>query len=183
MTMIKVSQSHFTDEDILNRILFIRNQKVMLDKDLAELYGVLPRRLREQVKRNIYRFPSHFMFQLSESEIDEMVSHFATPSRKTMGGFRPYAFTEYGVLMLANVLKSKQAVAVSLRLVEIFVKIREMISDHKDIFLKLEKLEKKITGHDEDIKAIFMALKKLFHPQQKPVSRIGFRRNNEKEEG
>jgi phage regulator Rha-like protein len=118
----------------------------MLDKDLAELYGVQPKRLREQVKRNMERFPAHFMLQLTENEIDSMVSQNAAPSKQQLGGHLPYAFTEHGVLMLANVLRSKKAIQVSLRIIEIFVKMREMLSTHKDVLLKLEQLENKVTG-------------------------------------
>lgn len=153
----------------------------MLDRDLAELYGVKAIRLREQVKRNKERFPDKFMFQLTEEETDKMVSQNAIPSKKHLGGFLPYAFTEHGVLMLANVLKSSQAIAVSLRLIEIFVKIREMVSAHKDILLKLEQLERKVTAHDQDIRVIFEALKQLLAPPQEPRKRIGFRRNNEQD--
>lgn len=167
------------DETLIKKIHFIPNQKVMLDKDLAELYGVIPRRLREQVKRNIERFPPHFMFQLTENEAKTMVSHFATPSWKQFGGSLPYAFTEHGVLMLANVLKNKTAIEVSLRLVELFVRMREMMSDHKEILLKLNLLEKKITGHDDDIQMIFSALKQLLDPPSTNRIRIGYRRKDE----
>ena len=168
------------DEALMNRIYYIRKQKVMLDRDLAELYGVQAIRLREQVKRNAARFPENFMFQLSEEEVEMMVSQNAIPSKKHLGGYLPYAFSEHGVLMLANVLKSKTAIAVSLRLIEIFVKMREMLSAHKDVLLKLEQLEKRITAHDEDIQMIFAALKELISPPQLPRPPIGFRRRNEK---
>jgi phage regulator Rha-like protein len=115
----------------------------MLDRDLAELYGVKSIRLREQVKRNINRFPKNFMFQLSEKEAEEMVSQNAIPSKQHLGGSLPYVFSEHGVLMLANILKSERAIQVSIKLVEIFIKLREMLPTHKDILLKLEQLEKK----------------------------------------
>jgi phage regulator Rha-like protein len=177
----EIQSTVLSDESVMNKIYFIRNQKVMLDKDLAELYGVNPRRLREQVKRNKERFPENFMFQLSEDELDTMVSHFATPSRQYFGGYLPYAFTEHGVLMLANVLKSKQAIEVSLRLVEIFVKMREILAGNKDILLKLEQLEKRITGHEDDIQMIFSALKQLIQPPHPQRQKIGFKRSNESE--
>ena len=126
----------------MNKIYFIRKQKVMLDRDLAELYGIKAIRLREQVKRNSDRFPINFMFQLTGKEAEAMVSQNAIPSKLHLGGYLPYAFTEHGVLMLANVLKSETAIEVSLRLIEIFVKMREMLSAHKDVLLKLEQLEK-----------------------------------------
>ena len=147
------------DQNLMNKIYFLRGQKVMLDRGLAELYDIKSIRLREQVKRNINRFPGKFMFQLTEEEVDGMVSHFAIPSRKHLGGYLPYAFTEHGVLMLASVLKSETAMQVSIRIIEIFVKMREMLSTHKDILLQLEKIEKKLTRHDEDIALIFQYLK------------------------
>jgi hypothetical protein len=171
--------SVLSEEALMSRILYIRNEKVMIDRDLAELYGVEPRRLREQVKRNLKRFPKNFMFQLTETEALAMVSQNATPSWQRLGGSLPYAFTEHGVLMLASVLKSETAVEVSLRLIEIFVKMREMLSANKDILLKLEQLEKRITGHDHDIKMIFSALKQLVKPPQGPRTRIGYRRKDE----
>ncbi len=147
----------------------------MLDKDLAELYDVKPTRLREQVKRNIVRFPANFMFQLTDEEVKNMVSQSAIPSRRHLGGTLPYAFTEHGVLMLANVLRSERAIQVSIRIIEIFVKMREMLSSHKDVLLKLEQLERKVTGHDDDIQLIFKYLKQLLAPPQEPRPKIGFR--------
>ena len=143
------------DEVVMNKIYLIRNHKVMLDRDLAELYGVKSIRLREQVKRNQERFPENFMFQLTDKEVENMVSQNAIPSKQHLGGSLPYAFTEHGVLMLANVLKSEQAITMSIRIIEIFVRLREVLLTHKDILLKLEKLERKAGQHDSDIKLIF----------------------------
>ena len=170
-----------SDETVISKIYYIRGHKVMLDRDLAELYGVQPIRLREQVKRNAERFPANFMFQLNEDEADNMVSQNAIPSKKHLGGYLPYAFTEHGVLMLANVLRSKTAMQVSVRIIEIFVKMREMLSTHKDVLLKLEQLERKVTDHDEDIQVIFEYLKQLLDPPQEPRPRIGFRRPGEED--
>jgi hypothetical protein len=153
----------------------------MFDKDLAELYGVKAIRLREQVKRNAKKFPENFMIHLTNEEVEMMVSQNAIPSRKYLGGYLPYAFTEHGVLMLATVLKSDTAIQVSLRIIEIFVKMRELLSSHKDILLKLEQLEKKVTDHDEDIQMIFQALKQLLNPPAAARSRIGFKRSNDKD--
>lgn len=163
------------EEAVISKIYLIREQKVMLDRDLAELYGVKAIRLREQVKRNIERFPKHFMFRLTTKEVEMMVSQNAIPSKQHLGGALPYAFTEHGVLMLANVLKSERAIEVSLRLIEIFVKLREMLLTHKDILLKLELLEKKVTAHDENIQMIFEALKQLLTPLKEPRPKIGFK--------
>jgi hypothetical protein len=129
-----------SDEVVLSKIYYVRGYKIMLDKDLAEMYGVQPIRLREQVKRNADRFPDKFMFQLTENEVDSMVSQIAIPSKQRLGGHLPYAFTEHGVLMLASILRSKIAMRVSVRIIETFVKMREMLSVHSDILLKLERL-------------------------------------------
>ena len=128
------------DEIVMNKILLIRGLKVMLDRDLSELYGVRAIRQREQVKRNQERFPENFMFQLTEKEVETMVSQNAIPSKQHLGGSLPYAFTEHGVLMLANVLKSERAIRMSIRIIEIFVKLRETLLMHKDVLLKLEQL-------------------------------------------
>jgi phage regulator Rha-like protein len=169
-----------SDELVISKIYYIRGKKVMLDRDLAMLYGVEPRRLREQVKRNAERFPENFIFQITEDEVDSMVSQIAIPSRQHLGGHLPYAFTEHGVLMLANVLRSRTAMQVSVRIIDIFVKMRETLSTHKDILLKLEQLERTVTGHDEDIQIIFKYLKQLVTPpEQANRRRIGFRRQEE----
>jgi len=163
------------DEIIVNKIYYIRKQKVMLDRNLAALYGVQAIRLREQVKRNLHRVPSNFMLRLTAKEAEAMVSQNAIPSKQYLGGFLPYAFTEHGVLMLATILKSKQAMDVSIRVIEIFVKMREMLSVNKDILLQIQKVEKKLTAHDADIRLIFDALKQLLNPPQEPRKRIGFK--------
>ncbi len=170
-----------TDDAIINKILLIRGQKVMLDSDLAKLYGVETRRLNEQVKRNSERFPEDFMFQLAQDEYENLMSHFATSKR---GGRRkiPYAFTEHGVLMVANFLKSEIATEVSLRIIRIFIKLREMLLTHKDILLKLEQIEKKMmlsnertNQNEHDIQIIFNALKQLLNPPIEPREPIGFK--------
>ncbi len=153
----------------------------MLDRDLADLYEVKALRLRQQVKRNQDRFPDNFMFKLTEEETDFMVSQNAIPSRQHLGGHLPYVFTEHGVLMLANVLKSERAIKMSIRIIEIFVKVREMLLTHKDILLKLEKIEQKLAGHDDKILLIFECLKQLEQARQQQEEqanriRIGYRR-------
>ena len=163
------------DEIIMNKIYYIRKQKIMLDRDLAELYGVQAIRLREQVKRNLERFPANFMFQLTAKEVETMVSQNAIPSKKQLGGSLPYAFTEHGVLMLDSILKSDKALNVRIRVIEIFVKMREILSTNKDILLQVQKVEKKLTAHDKDIQLIFEYLKKLLNPPEAPRERIGFK--------
>jgi phage regulator Rha-like protein len=163
------------DELVMSKIYLLRGSKVMLDRDLAELYGVKPIRLREQVKRNQERFPKNFMFQLTQKETEIMVSQNAIPSKQQLGGYLPYAFTEHGVLMLANVLKSEQALTMSIRIIEIFVKLRELLLTNKEILLKLEQLENRSGRQDADIKIIFEYLRKLLTPAQEPMRKIGFK--------
>ena len=157
-------------------ILLIRGQKVMLDRDLAELYGVDPRALRQQVKRNPYRFPSDFFFQLSQTETEMLVSQIVTPSRRSFGGSLPYAFTQEGVAMLSSVLHSERAVHVNIAIMRAFVRLREVLASHKDLAVKLEELEKKFESHDETITQIFDAIKALMSPPaEENERRIGFR--------
>ncbi len=156
------------DQEITGRILLVRGQRVMLDRDLAELYGMLPFRLREQVKRNLERFPKSFMFQLTAKEFRDVVSQFAIPSRRHAGGSLPYAFTEHGVLMLANVLRSERAVQMSIRIIELFVRMREMVFTHQDILHKLERIEAKVAAHDEDIGSLFEHIREMLTPAPEP---------------
>jgi len=159
---------------IKERIFIIRGHKVMLDKDLAQLYGVKPIRLREQVKRNRRRFPGDFMFRITNEEAEIMVSQNAIPSRKHLGGYLPYVFTEQGVAMLSTVLNSEQAVTVNIAIMRAFVKLRETLLLHKEIAVKLRKLERKLEGHDESIHAIFEAIRKLMLEEKKSKNSIGF---------
>ena len=166
------------DQEIGGRIRVIRGQKVILDRDLAELYGVLPFRMREQVKRNRSRFPASFMFQLTASELREMVSQFAIPSHKYAGGSVPYAFTEHGVLMLANVLRSERAVQMSIRIIELFVRMREMVFTHQDILHKLERIETEVAAHGEDISTLFDHIREMLTPlPEGPRQRIGYKKD------
>jgi len=164
-------------EVIERKIYLILGQKVMLDKDLAVLYGVKPIRLREQVKRNIRRFPDDFMFQLDEKEIDFMVSQNAIPSRKYLGGSQPYVFTEQGVAMLSTVLNSERAIEVNIHIMRAFVKLREMIASHKELAKRLDELESK---YDEQFKVVFDAIRELMTPPEPKRRRIGFLREKEK---
>lgn len=162
-------------QQIADKIYLIRGIKVMLDKDLAEMYGTVPIRMRQQVKRNLARFPKHFMFQLTTQEVDAMVSQNVIPSRQSLGGALPYAFSEYGILMLANVIKSQQAIAISIKIIEVFVKFREMLNTQKDLLLKFEQLEKLLIQHDDDIQAIFQTLKQLMWQKNEPREPVGFK--------
>ncbi|HEY2973262.1 MAG TPA: ORF6N domain-containing protein [Pyrinomonadaceae bacterium] len=169
------SQHLLPVEAIQQRIYLIRGQKVMLDRHLAELYGVRPIALRQQVKRNSDRFPDDFMFQLSKTETDLLVSQNVIPSKRSLGGYFPYAFTEQGVAMLSSVLRSKRAVQVNILIMRAFVRFRELLATHKDLARKLEELEQKFASHDVQIKAIFDAIRELLEPRKPPRSRqIGF---------
>ena len=150
-------------EKIEQKIYLIRRYKVMLDRDLAKLYAVPTKRLNEQVKRNRRRFPDDFMFQLNKQEYNDLKSHFAT---SRWGGTRklPYAFTEQGVAMLSSVLHSERAIQVNIVIVRTFVKLRRILSTHKELAQKLKELERKIAKHDEDIQAVFYAIKQLRTP-------------------
>ncbi len=171
-------------ELIMSKIYMIRGQKVMLDRDLAEMYGVETRRLNEQVKRNMDRLPISFMFKLTDKEVETMVSQNAIPSKQILGGSLPNVFSEHGVLMLANVLKSKQALQVSIRIIEIFTQLRELLLSNKDVLLKLEQLDKKITHigfdvkmHDGEIESIFELINEIKEDKRKielPKNSIGF---------
>jgi len=169
-----------TDEVIVARIYYIRGIKVMLDEDLAELYQVPTGQLNQQVKRNIDRFPSDFMFQLTEDEFQNLKSQFATSS---WGGRRklPFAFTEHGVLMLSSVLNSKIAIKVNIQIMRIYAKMREMMLTHQEILLKLEQLERQTLQNTDDIHVIFDHLRQLLNPPQEPRLRIGFRRKDEQD--
>ena len=161
-------------ETIEKRFLLIRGQKVMIDSDLSELYGVTTKRLNEQVKRNKDRFPNDFMFQLRKEEFNNLKSHFVISS---WGGIRratPYAFTEQGIAMLSSVLNSQQAIQVNIQIMRTFVKIREYLSTHKVLAQKLKELESKFVVHDEQIKDIINAINQLLLPPEKPKQRIGF---------
>ncbi|MCG8319633.1 MAG: ORF6N domain-containing protein [Cytophagales bacterium] len=163
------------EETIIPKIYFIRGKKVMLDRDLAELYGVENKRLGEQVKRNINKFPGDFMFQLTKKEIGDLRSQFATANLSMKSRVLPTVFTEHGVLMLANVLNSERANTVSIQIIRIFTKMREMIVTQKDILLKIEQIERKGLSHDQSIKQIFTVLKQLIGEKPKPRVEIGFK--------
>jgi hypothetical protein len=167
------------DEAVINKIYFIRNEKIMLDSDLAELYGVETKRLNEQVKRNIDRFPEDFMFQLTEPEFENLKSQIATSS---WGGRRtlPYAFTEHGVLMLSSVLNSDLAIKVNIQIMRVYTKVRNMLSTHKDLLLKFEQLETKLAVHNDKIMLIFEYLKQFEEAKQQELEqkerpKIGFK--------
>ena len=144
-------------ERIASQIYLIRNEKVMLDRDLANLYEVKAIALRQQVKRNIARFPEDFMFQLNDEEVNMLVSQNVIPSRKVLGGSLPYVFTQEGVSMLSSVLRSKRAVQVNISIIRTFVRLRQMLATHEDVARKIEE-------HDQHIALLYSELKKLLQP-------------------
>ena len=164
-------------ETIEQKIYLVRRHKVMLDRDLAEMYEVPTRRLNEQVKRNISRFPSDFMFQLSSEEADNLRSQFATSS-SGHGGRRylPYVFTEQGVAMLSSVLNSERAVQVNIAIMRTFVKLRQMLASNAELARRLAAMEKK---YDTQFKVVFDAIRELMRPLEKPKRKIGFQRKDD----
>ena len=162
-------------ESVENKILLIRGIKVMLDKDLARLYGVSTRRLNEQVRRNLKRFPDDFMFKLSKNEKDEVVAICDHLKDLKFSYQLPYAFTEQGIAMLSGVLHSERAVCVNIAIMRAFVKLRQLLAANNDISEKLNGLERKTKKHDDDILVIFEAIRQLMAtPPEKPKPRIGF---------
>ena len=161
-------------EHVEQRILSIRGQNVIIDADLAELYGVETKRLNEQVKRNKDRFPEDFVFQLTQEEFDNLRSQSATSSARH-GGRRtaPYAFTEHGALMAANVLRSDRAIEMSVFVVRAFVRLRGILSSQVEMLRKLEELEERVGAHDEAIQTIVSAIRQLMAPSSSRP-KIGF---------
>lgn len=164
----------FPDEVVISKIYLIRGLKAMLDTDLAVLYDVPTRALNQAVKRNLHRFPDDFMFHLSAEEFEILKSQTVT-SRWGGRRTRPFAFTEQGVAMLSSVLKSERAILVNIHIIRVFTRMREMLSAHKDILLKLDKLERKVLHQDDDIQLIFEYLKELLNPKTEPMRKIGFK--------
>ena len=180
---LNTSKSVIPDEFITTKIYVIRDKKVMLDEDLAELYDVETRRLNEQVKRNKARFPMDFMFQLTKEEFENLKSQFATSS---WGGRRklPHAFTEQGVAMLSGVLHSDRAIRVNIQIMRVFTRMREMLETHKEILKKLDNMERKDIEQDKKIILIFEYLKQLEQatekePEQQNLRRVGFKRKDD----
>jgi hypothetical protein len=160
---------------IENRILLIRGEKVIVDADLAEFYGVPTKRLNEQVKRNRERFPDDFMFQLAEAEKAEVVANCDHLKDLKFSKTLPYAFTEHGAIMAAGVLNTPRAIEVSVFIVRAFVKVRRMIADHKDIQRKIEQIERNLADHDVQIRQLVTLIKKLLNPEPPPKKRrIGY---------
>ena len=159
-------------EKITGKIYLIRGQNVMLDRDLAELYGVKTKALKQAVRRNIDRFPGDFMFELTNSEFKNWRSQFVTSNSDKMGlRYRPMVFTEQGVAMLSSVLRSKTAIQVNVQIMRAFTRLRRLLETHKELKKKLEEMEKK---YDENFQIVFEALKQLIEADEKPKRKIGY---------
>ena len=172
-----------SDESITSKIYIIRGQKVMLDRDIAELYQVDTKVLKQAVKRNLEIFPNHFMFEMNDSEFENWRSQFVTSNSDKMGlRYKPFCFTEHGVLQTANILKSSRAKQISIRIIEVFVKMREVISAHNEIRLEIEHIKKKINNHDKNIELVFQYLDELLMKKENPKTRtqIGYKLPNKK---
>ena len=160
------------EANLTSLIYFIRGEKVMLDTDLAKLYNVETRVLKQAVRRNLDRFPKDFMFELTGEEIDHMVSQGVIPSKQIFGGAKPFAFTEQGIAMLSSVLNSRIAIQVNIAILRTFVKLRQLLIGHKDLAEKLERMEQK---YDEQFRIIFSALQQMLQEESKPRPKIGFK--------
>jgi hypothetical protein len=161
-------------ERIAQAILVLRNQRVMLDYNLAVLYDVETRALKQAARRNPDHFPRDFMFELSEQEIDIVVSQFVTPDRRKFGGAKPMAFTEQGIAMLSSVLNSERAVKVNIAIMRAFVKLRQTLDTNRELARKFAELERRVGKHDDEIAAILEAIRQLMAPPEKPRREIGF---------
>ena len=174
------------DEVLMDKIYNIRGQKIMLDSDLAQLYGVETKRLKEQVKRNIERFPKHFMFELNQEEYNMILrSHFATLKKIRQSRYLPFAFTEHGVLMLSNVLKSQAALHVSIKIIDIFVKIRTIALDYSELKMEIETIKNEVykqgerqKNHDGNLEYVFKLIDELAektNTSRKTATTMGFK--------
>jgi len=169
-----------SDEVIMRKIYYIRNQKVMLDSDLAELYGVETRVLKQAVKRNRDRFPVRYMFELTKEENAMLRSANTTLKHGEYSKYLPYAFTEHGVMMLSNVLKSKRAIQVSMRIIDVFILLRETLANHTELRLEIEQIKKKLHNYGKNIELVFQYLDELLEKKENPQPRkqIGYKPNN-----
>jgi len=168
------------DEIIMNKIYLIRGMKVMLDKDLAELYCVETKALKQQVKRNLNRFPGDFMFELTREEFDHLRSQIVT-SRWGGARYLPMVFTEQGVAMLSSVLRSDQAISVNIQIMRIFTKLREMLTDNMSLRLDIEEIKKRLANQDRNIELVFTYLDEMIERQENSIPRkqIGYKRKSE----
>lgn len=166
-------QSLLSEETISNKIYFIRNQKVMLDRDLAFLYGIETKVLKQSVKRNISRFPEDFMFELNKSEFENWRSQFVTSNSDKMGlRYTPMVFTEHGVLMLSSILKSDKAIQTNIQIMRIFTKVRQMLLDTTEMKIDILQIQKKLENHDKNIELVFSYLDELTEKKENKTERV-----------
>ena len=172
-------KSLIPNELIASRILLIRNQKVMLDRDLAELYGVTTTRLNEQVKRNKTRFPNNFMFELTKEEKKKVVANCDHLKNLKFSPVLPKVFTEHGIMMVANVLTSERAIQVSIQIIEVFIKIRKVLIDNLSVKLEIEEIKKKLANHSKNIELVFNYLDELIDKKdnENPRPQIGYKKD------
>ena len=164
-------------EKIMSKIFFLREEKIILDVDLSEIYGVETRTLKQAVRRNLDLFPDDFMFALTTHEVEIMVSQNAIPSRQHLGGSNPFAFTETGVAMLSSVLKSKKAKAMNIAIMRAFVALRKLLLNNTQLRLEIEFIKKKVKNHDKNIELAFQYLDELLEKKENPKTQkqIGFK--------
>ncbi|MBP9152586.1 MAG: ORF6N domain-containing protein [Flavobacteriales bacterium] len=181
----KSSRISVPDEIVLNKIYLIRGEKVMLDRDLAELYGVETKRLKEAVRRNLDRFPEDFMFEMDKEEFQNWRTQFATSNSSDAMGLRyaPFCFTKQGVAQLSSVLNSERAIAVNIQIIRLFTRMRKLILTHQEVFAQLEAIRKTVAGHDERIDLIFEYIGQLEQSKQQELNqqnrkKIGYRRED-----
>jgi phage regulator Rha-like protein len=172
--MPKKTKAIIPVEDIVSKIIILRGNRIILDRDLAVMYGVETKQLKRSVRRHIDRFPNDFMFQLSNEESRSIRRQFGTLKRGAHSKYPPMAFTEQGVAMLSSVLSSQRAVEVNISIIRAFVHLRRMISNHTELAQKLGELEERLDDHDEQILRIFEAIKKLIKEDEKPKKKIGY---------
>ena len=173
-------ESLIPSEHIDNLILQIRNQNVIIDADLAKIYGVTTKKLNQAVKRNSKRFPADFMFQLNQKEKSEVVTICDHLSNLKYSPYLPYVFTEHGAVMMASVLNSERAIIVSVYVARAFIRLRKMISSNKEMVFKLNKIEQKVETHDKAIAHLINTIRKLMTPQKIPRKKIGFQIESKK---
>jgi hypothetical protein len=167
------------EEKIIQKIVVLRDEKVILDIHLAELYQVETRALKQAVRRNMERFPADdFMFELTDNEVDAVVSQNVIPHKKYLGGARPFAFTEAGVAMLSSVLKSRVAIEMNIAIMRTFVALRKVATNYQELMYILSEMR---SQYDAQFEEVYAALEKLIHPPQEPRPRIGFRRQDEQD--
>ena len=166
------------EETIINKIMVVREKRIMIDRDLAELYGVTTKRLNEQVKRNLKRFPDDFMFQLTKEEKEKMIFHHEHLEALKFSSALPYVFTEHGAVMLASILNSEKAIEVNIQIVRVFTRIRQMLTDHTELRLEIELIKKKVNNHDKNIELVFQYLDQLLEKKEEPRKQIGYEIGN-----